>query len=990
MMVRGVSVLLINAIRLAVCFCLLVLVAACDGNLSPEEEGGVIGTGVVLRGTASDNRTFARNEIEIKAITGEKSTASIDKNGRYLTQNTPGNAPYLIRIDLGNNEYRYGISHANKTANINSFTDIILRNWYVQNGYDINMQFSIDTALSDAPSVTEYTQSASDVIDIVRLVLNAYQISQEQILHGSFDANDLGVDAFLKKNILLADDSNVSFVITDPKTRTQSTSPKGFSLSDSLGVADLEAPETPASVRAIASSNSEMIIVWEPAGDNIGVMGYQVFRDKVHIATTPFPVYIDSGLQAGTSYSYEVIALDAEGNSSVVSISSFANTLTVPDTTPPPMPSALTLTPWVDRMNLLWGQTDIGDVVGFNIYRGSNEDNISFLSRVTSSLMADVTVSSGTRYCYRIQAIDASENLSELSPVRCESTLGETVTTEFDYSGEEGVLPGSTNALLNIPPIDTENCTTELAIRNVTSDTTIEAGCYIANDDIYVEDSATLTIAAGTTIRFAAGRKVLVRESGAMTAVGTSTQPIVLSGFDSTPGYWQGVEFDESNSSRNKFSYVVLEYAGGGQNEAALLVGSSSSAVARISLENSVIRHSSNYGFVAKNENVIIDSFIGNTVTLNRVPMVMRLNFIERIGEGNSFTGNLDDLVDTGQYVNSGDLTLRDVGVPLLSSGIVIDAEHSLSVLPGVELIFRNNSPFKVYGLISVQGTVESPVEFRGEYQVPGSWRGLFIENSGVTQLSNLIISDAGAYTTETSKIGNLMIREGTVDLHNIELNNGAHYGFALLRNSVNIIRVKNIKISNTTRVAYLHSNQLTELTQILTVENVQQNTIDVFTNGSVDTSLIISNLGPDYNVLNGIYITSNILKINKGVTLKFDAGAGIRVGSFGSLVVSGSESQKVRLTGNNASSGYWQGVMLENSQSNQNSLDHVIIENAGTSLAAIQLDCSLGESIKLSISNSTILNSVGWAVYLDDPECSVELGDNVVFTGNQLGDIGP
>ena len=69
---------------------------------------------------------------------------------------------------------------------------------------------------------------------------------------------------------------------------------------------------------------------WTASTDNVGVTGYLVERCQgagcsnfVQVAAPATPGFADSGLAAGTSYSYRVRATDAAGN-----LSAYSNTAT--------------------------------------------------------------------------------------------------------------------------------------------------------------------------------------------------------------------------------------------------------------------------------------------------------------------------------------------------------------------------------------------------------------------------------------------------------------------------------------------------------------------------------------------------------------------------------------------------------------------------------------------------------------------------------------
>lgn len=78
---------------------------------------------------------------------------------------------------------------------------------------------------------------------------------------------------------------------------------------------DAQKPTNPSSLSAQATSNGVML-TWADAADNVGVTGYKVYRDGIHIATTTNNAYMDNGIVVGTSHSYYVVAMDAAGNNS--------------------------------------------------------------------------------------------------------------------------------------------------------------------------------------------------------------------------------------------------------------------------------------------------------------------------------------------------------------------------------------------------------------------------------------------------------------------------------------------------------------------------------------------------------------------------------------------------------------------------------------------------------------------------------------------------
>ncbi|MFD2670873.1 carbohydrate binding domain-containing protein [Marinicrinis sediminis] len=89
---------------------------------------------------------------------------------------------------------------------------------------------------------------------------------------------------------------------------------------------DTTAPSVPAGLQASAQSSTAIQLSWNAATDNVGVQGYKVYRGGSQIATVSGTSYTDTGLSAGTSYSYTVKAYDAAGNESASSSTATATT----------------------------------------------------------------------------------------------------------------------------------------------------------------------------------------------------------------------------------------------------------------------------------------------------------------------------------------------------------------------------------------------------------------------------------------------------------------------------------------------------------------------------------------------------------------------------------------------------------------------------------------------------------------------------------------
>ena len=91
------------------------------------------------------------------------------------------------------------------------------------------------------------------------------------------------------------------------------SSPSG-AVSATTAPADTSPPSQPTGLVATVVSNTQINLAWTASIDNVGVTGYRVFRNGTQIATPTATTFNDTGLTAGTTYSYSITAVDAAGN----------------------------------------------------------------------------------------------------------------------------------------------------------------------------------------------------------------------------------------------------------------------------------------------------------------------------------------------------------------------------------------------------------------------------------------------------------------------------------------------------------------------------------------------------------------------------------------------------------------------------------------------------------------------------------------------------
>lgn len=767
--------------RLASIIVVVLALIACGTGPDSDEEGGVIGTGILLKGTASTTKQLASRNVQIKSLNGNRATPALLQGNRFASANAGDSGPWVLRVALSNNQFVYGLSYGNDTSNINTYSDLILRNWFAREGLDIDTAFAKPQQFKALPTATEFESIETAVFNIVKLVLDTYQISGDDILRSDYPSNDTGIDLFLDRNPVVTSDNSVTLLVTDPGTETQSALTSQLALNGNFSQRDNTPPSKPAQLRVLGSSLNELVAVWDTSSDDTAVVSYEIFRDDVSVSITPYPVYIDLDVAPGREYRYKIIARDIWGNQSIASDIVVGTTLIGTDTTPPPQPTMLLATNVSsDRIDLIWGYPDVrdfSDVVRFILSRGSTKTNLQPMVRLTSNYATDTNVSSGTNYCYQVSAQDASNNLSIPSEILCVGTASSSINE---------TTPGANE--LAIPAVESIPCENILLNQDINNGTVLQSGCYRVIENLIVNPTKNLTLSAGTILKFDKDIGIEISNNASFTSNGTKESPVVLTGMAPIPGYWEGVIINRSNSRANLIRNTVIEYAGGPGESGAIDITSTEGEPTRIRLENSLLQWSSGYGLVITGNGTIVESFSGNVLTNNQRPASMGIQYLQSVTNNNSFSGNTTDQIATGRNTFGNSIIIPDLGVPLRSNGFIMN-NAALTIEPGVQFIFFSDTNTAIMidstSKILAQGSEEKPILFQAESNISGSWGGITIASNNDNILDHVIIENAGGISTGfASEIDNGAIRlqcsgnlPASVTLANTHIDNSLSWG---------------------------------------------------------------------------------------------------------------------------------------------------------------------------------------------------------------------
>jgi chitodextrinase len=213
---------------------------------------------------------------------------------------------------------------------------------------------------------------------------------------------------------------------TPSATPTPTPSPSPSPSPSPTPTPDITPPSAPANLSATGVSSTQVNLTWTASTDNVGVTGYNIYRNGALAGTSTTTTYSDTGLSPNTAYSYYVKARDAAGNVSAVSGTVAASTQASPDTQAPSAPTNLRASATsASQVDLSWiASNDNVGVTSYLVLRGN-----AVIATVTGAGYSDKSVAANTAYSYKVEAKDAAGNVSAPSAAASVTTPNPPDTT---------------------------------------------------------------------------------------------------------------------------------------------------------------------------------------------------------------------------------------------------------------------------------------------------------------------------------------------------------------------------------------------------------------------------------------------------------------------------------------------------------------------------------------------------------------------------------
>ncbi len=311
-------------------------------------------TGNILINTSSSLNTLSRHTVELWVNPRSSSLASTIFNkmgegeGFRITKLSDGRIIYNLANGRG---LGYTDLISNQVIPVNTWTQVVVT-------YDGSVQrmYINGTLQSSSVNTTAFVPNTISPLEIGYAsccgILNGYNglLDEVKVWNRALSATEIQqayTSAFRKYDTtkwsfentqtnLLSGSYTFSASATDTLGSINTSGVRTVTVNSSPS-ADTQFPSVPTGLTVIPISSSQLNLSWTASTDNVGVVGYRIYRSGTQIGTSNTTSYSNTSLIAATTYSYTVSAYDAAGNisSQSVSVSGTTQTISSSDTTSP-------------------------------------------------------------------------------------------------------------------------------------------------------------------------------------------------------------------------------------------------------------------------------------------------------------------------------------------------------------------------------------------------------------------------------------------------------------------------------------------------------------------------------------------------------------------------------------------------------------------------------------------------------------------------------
>jgi hypothetical protein len=331
-----------------------------------------------------------------------------------------------------------------------------------------------------------------------------------------------------------------------------------------------------------------------------------------------------------------------------------------------------------------------------------------------------------------------------------------------------------------------------------------------------------------------------------------------------------------------------------------------------------------------------------------------------------------------------------------------ISVTSELTIKPGVVIGFNRNTLFSISpdGLIIAEGTADKKIKFVGKEDKSGFWRGMIIYSASNENIINHVeITNAGSNTVLSATKAALTLFGGNktqLAIKNTKIYKNDGYGFFASSGSV-IREFANNEFSQNTEAGILLSAEMVSKLDYQS-KFTGQNGRDVV---EVFSSTIQNVNDADHNwkgfadksayFITGEFTVRTGWKLDPGVTIKVGRNVRIAVEQEGFINAVGTTTDKVVITGAQATAGYWRGLIIYTT-SNQNIFKNVEISYGGSNALVSGKVVNLavyGTNATISMKDCEVKGSAGYGIFVSYlAKINTDVATTNTFSNNTLGAI--
>lgn len=339
---------------------------------------------------------------------------------------------------------------------------------------------------------------------------------------------------------------------------------------------------------------------------------------------------------------------------------------------------------------------------------------------------------------------------------------------------------------------------------------------------------------------------------------------------------------------------------------------------------------------------------------------------------------------------------------------ISIKGNALLTIEPGVVIAFEGEDSgifTSEGGGLKAVGTQNEPIRFMGVSENKGVWKGVYFGSTHPeNRLENVMVMHAGRSASgQSGEKGAVQLsrdEDSAVAIVNCTITDNDGYGLFLTDESDLEEFSGNTISENEEAPVALYFNQMGALDDASNYQGNGKNYVEVRENEIESDIVSMALLNVPYRFVESKkYNIKNVLNIAAGNTLQFANGAGFRLGeqssdcsdTSGSLNATGTMDSPIKFQGVTSGKGTWLGLGF-NSSSPNNKLIYCTISgggsdgiyNASNFAANITLQCDS----RVTIQNSTIVESGGFGIYMLDDDGELEDFEENTIVNNELAPL--